>query len=64
MQGPYSIIRHPLYLGEMIATAGIALQYMVPWSLLLLGLECMFQLLRIKNEERACWTFFQNTQTT
>jgi protein-S-isoprenylcysteine O-methyltransferase Ste14 len=52
-QGPYSIIRHPLYLGEMVATTGIALQYMAPWALLLLGLECMFQLLRIKNAERA-----------
>jgi protein-S-isoprenylcysteine O-methyltransferase Ste14 len=57
-QGPYSIMRHPLYLGEMVATTGIALQYMAPWSLLLLGLECMFQLLRIKNEERAMLEVF------
>jgi len=51
-RGPYCVIRHPLYLGEMVATAGIALQYVAPWALLLLGLQCVFQLLRIKNEER------------
>jgi protein-S-isoprenylcysteine O-methyltransferase Ste14 len=49
-QGLYSIIHHPLYLGEMVATAGIALQHIAPWALWRLGLECMFQLLRIKNE--------------
>jgi protein-S-isoprenylcysteine O-methyltransferase Ste14 len=31
---------------------GVALQYLSGWSLLLLGLLCVFQLLRMKNEER------------
>ena len=42
----------------MVATAGIALQYIAPWALVLLGLECMFQLLRTKNEERAMLEVF------
>jgi protein-S-isoprenylcysteine O-methyltransferase Ste14 len=29
-RGPYSLIRHPRYLGEMAATAGLAMQYLMP----------------------------------
>ena len=50
--GPYALVRHPLYLGEIVAIFGIALQYLLPWSLLLAALVCAFQFLRIKNEER------------
>jgi protein-S-isoprenylcysteine O-methyltransferase Ste14 len=50
--GPYALIRHPLYLGEMVATAGLALQYLMPWALLLLGLFCIFQFERMRNEKR------------
>ena len=49
--GPYSVIRHPLYLGEAIALVGITLQYLSPWALALLLLQCIFQLERMKNEE-------------
>jgi protein-S-isoprenylcysteine O-methyltransferase Ste14 len=50
--GPYTLVRHPLYLGEMVATAGLALQYLMPWALLLLGLNCLFQFERMRIEER------------
>jgi protein-S-isoprenylcysteine O-methyltransferase Ste14 len=50
--GPYSFIRHPLYLGEAVALAGVTLQYLSPWALGLFALQCMFQLERMKNEER------------
>ena len=50
--GPYAFVRHPLYLGEMTAMLGIAMQYSVPWALLLFALQCIFQFWRIKNEER------------
>jgi protein-S-isoprenylcysteine O-methyltransferase Ste14 len=50
--GPYSWVRHPLYAGEAVAVAGIAMQYMAPWSFLILGLQYVFQLWRIVNEER------------
>jgi len=50
--GPYALIRHPLYLAEFFALLGVAMQYLFPWALLLLALQCVFQLLRMKNEEQ------------
>lgn len=49
--GPYNVIRHPLYLGEAIALVGVTLQYLSPWAVGLLALQCIFQLERMKNEE-------------
>jgi len=56
--GPYAFIRHPLYLGEIVAMTGVALQYLSTWALLLLGLLCVFQLQRMKNEERVLFQVF------
>jgi protein-S-isoprenylcysteine O-methyltransferase Ste14 len=50
--GPYALVRHPLYLGEIVAVAGVTLQYLSAWALFLLGLLCVIQLQRMKNEER------------
>ena len=50
--GPYRFVRHPLYLGEIVATAGVALQFLSVWALLLLGLQFAIQLQRMKYEER------------
>ncbi len=50
--GPYALVRHPVYLGEMVVMAGIALQYLSVWALLLLALQYAFQLARMRNEER------------
>lgn len=50
--GPYALVRHPLYLGEMVAVAGIALQHFSAWALLLLALGWALQLQRMKYEER------------
>jgi len=50
--GPYALVRHPVYLGEIVAMAGVALQYLSPWALLLLGLQYAFQFARMKYEER------------
>jgi protein-S-isoprenylcysteine O-methyltransferase Ste14 len=49
--GPYGVVRHPLYLSEAVALAGVTLQYLSPWALALLALQCIFQLERMKNEE-------------
>ena len=57
-RGPYGLVRHPLYLGEMIAVAGVALQRLSPWSLLLLGLVWAFQLQRMKYEELVLFQSF------
>ncbi len=56
--GPYRTIRHPLYLGEAVALAGLSLQYLSPAALLLLGLQFAFQLQRMKNEERVLARMF------
>lgn len=50
--GPYSIVRHPLYLGEQLALVGVALQYMSPVALALLALQFSFQLYRMGFEEQ------------
>ena len=56
--GPYSLVRHPLYLGEIVAIVGVALQYFSIWALLLAGLQFAFQLQRMKNEERVLFQVF------
>src|ERR1700733_856770 len=50
--GPSALVRHPLYLGEMVAIAGIALQHLSVWALPLLVLVWAFQLRRMEYEER------------
>jgi protein-S-isoprenylcysteine O-methyltransferase Ste14 len=57
-RGPYALVRHPLYLGEIVALAGVALQYLSAWALLLLGLVWAFQLQRIKYEELVLFQIF------
>ena len=49
--GPYTIVRHPLYLGEQMALVGVALQYLSPFVVVLLGLQLMFQVYRMGFEE-------------
>ena len=46
--GPYALVRHPLYLGEIVALLGVALQYLSAWALLLLFLQFAFQLQRMQ----------------
>jgi protein-S-isoprenylcysteine O-methyltransferase Ste14 len=50
--GPYALVRHPLYLGEIVAILGVALQYLSVWALLLVGLVCVLQIQRMKYEEQ------------
>jgi len=57
-RGPYALVRHPLYLGEIIALTGVALQYLSASALLLLGLVWAFQFQRMKYEERVLFQIF------
>ena len=52
MRGPYALIRHPLYLFEMIGTTGVMLQFRQPWSLLIVAVTFALQLARMHFEER------------
>lgn len=49
--GPYRFVRHPVYLGEMLATAGVAVLRFSPGNCLLLVLFIVLQLLRARWEE-------------
>lgn len=50
--GPYSIIRHPLYFAEEIATIGIFLQFRSWLAVAILVVHFAFQVSRMINEER------------
>jgi protein-S-isoprenylcysteine O-methyltransferase Ste14 len=50
--GPYSIVRHPLYLCEEIAVLGIALSHISIEAVLILIVQWLFQLRRMTNEEK------------
>ena len=50
--GPYALVRHPLYLAEEIAVIGVFLQYASLWTALLCVAGFAFQLQRMRNEER------------
>jgi protein-S-isoprenylcysteine O-methyltransferase Ste14 len=50
--GPYRLVRHPLYLGEMVALTGLAL-HVGRWEAgVVLVVEVMFQVYRAGREER------------
>jgi protein-S-isoprenylcysteine O-methyltransferase Ste14 len=51
-KGPYSIVRHPLYLGEEIAFFGAALQFLSVWTPFLLAGQVCCQLWRMHFEEK------------
>jgi protein-S-isoprenylcysteine O-methyltransferase Ste14 len=50
--GPYSMIRHPLYLGEQIAIVGVALQCTSSWAIAAIVLQFCCQIYRMNYEER------------
>jgi protein-S-isoprenylcysteine O-methyltransferase Ste14 len=50
--GPYSRVRHPLYLGEAVSFLGVTLQYLSPFALAIFAVQIGFQLVRMKNEEQ------------
>jgi protein-S-isoprenylcysteine O-methyltransferase Ste14 len=50
--GPYALVRHPLYLAEEVATIGIFLQFMSWQAAAILTVHFVFQIMRMLNEER------------
>ena len=61
-RGPYAFVRHPLYLGEIVAVIGVALQFLSIWALLIVGLQFVLQLLRMNYEERVLSQVFPEYQ--
>ncbi|WFU43359.1 isoprenylcysteine carboxylmethyltransferase family protein [Bradyrhizobium sp. CB82] len=51
-EGPYRIVRHPLYLCEGIALVGVTLQVLSPLAVLIAIVVVMVQCRRMINEER------------
>jgi protein-S-isoprenylcysteine O-methyltransferase Ste14 len=51
-QGPYSVVRHPLYLAEAVATLGVVINFLSPWTLLLVVAQLGLQMVRIHFEEK------------
>jgi protein-S-isoprenylcysteine O-methyltransferase Ste14 len=58
--GPYSIVRHPLYAAELIATLGVFLQFASIPAALLVMTQFGFQVLRMRNEEAVLGRTFPN----
>jgi len=56
--GAYGLVRHPLYLSEAVALAGATLQCLSPLALALFAIQSLFQLERIRNEERVLANVF------
>lgn len=50
--GPYALVRHPLYVAEEIAVIGLFLQYASLWTALLVVAQLAFQVQRMRNEEQ------------
>ncbi|MEP6920704.1 MAG: isoprenylcysteine carboxylmethyltransferase family protein, partial [bacterium] len=49
--GPYSIVRHPLYLFEEVASLGVLLQFFSVYTALIFVIHIVIQFQRMKNEE-------------
>ena len=49
--GPYRIVRHPLYLFELVTTVGISMLYIQPWGICLAVGSFALQFPRIRYEE-------------
>ncbi len=56
--GPYSIVRHPLYMTESLAALGIVLLHWTATAAILACLQFCLQLRRMHNEEKVLGAAF------
>jgi len=56
--GAYRLVRHPLYLGELVAATGALLPVLAPLPILIFALFCLCQFTRAVLEERALTAAF------
>jgi protein-S-isoprenylcysteine O-methyltransferase Ste14 len=52
-RGPYSVVRHPVYLGELAACAGLTIAALSPFNVGCFAALCLAQRVRMGMEERA-----------
>jgi protein-S-isoprenylcysteine O-methyltransferase Ste14 len=52
-RGPYRVVRHPIYLGEILALVGLTVSSGATWSILALVMFVAAQAVRMRLEERA-----------
>ncbi len=52
-RGPYRLVRHPVYLGEIVGAIGLVLPVFSTWTVLVLGVFIALQLWRTHYEEAA-----------
>jgi protein-S-isoprenylcysteine O-methyltransferase Ste14 len=57
-EGPYRVVRHPLYICEGIATVGVMLQVISPSAVLIIIIFAMIQYRRMINEEKILTSAF------
>ena len=50
--GPYRLVRHPLYLGELVVALGVVLPILTPLAAVIFGIFCLVQAVRAMLEER------------
>lgn len=51
VNGPYRLVRHPLYLAELVTFLGLVLQFQLPWAPLLFLIAAALQIARMETEE-------------
>lgn len=56
--GPYRVVRHPLYLAEQIAILGIFIQYASVYAAIIVAIHFSFQIRRMLNEEKLLHDIF------
>ena len=61
--GPYSIVRHPLYVAEEIAGLGVLIQFFSVWAVLIAVLQFCCQLYRMQCEENVLSGAFDDYQS-
>ncbi|HEX3651449.1 MAG TPA: isoprenylcysteine carboxylmethyltransferase family protein [Rhizomicrobium sp.] len=61
--GPYSRLRHPLYVGEEVAIFGMVIQFISPLAILIVAVQIGCQLYRMHCEEKVLADTFPDYQT-
>jgi protein-S-isoprenylcysteine O-methyltransferase Ste14 len=51
VEGPYALVRHPLYLAEEIAVLGLFIQFASVWTAIVLIIHVLLQFERMRYEE-------------